>query len=133
MIKNIGLTLVICMISVVFVSCATSSMGLADTNRLQKGMTSAKVQEVLSVDPKSTVTFAVPKGSNTTIVAMVFSMVVGSTNDSFIAINTSKPKADYFVVFENDKLLYWGHPYEFNRHPDPRLNEIGRIAVEMTK
>ncbi|MBC8124712.1 MAG: hypothetical protein H7X70_03160 [Candidatus Kapabacteria bacterium] len=121
------------MTSLLIVSCATSSMGLADSNRLQKGMTSAMVQEVLSVEPKQTVTFKVPQGSNNTIIAMVFDMSVGHTSSGFWTLFVGKPKSDYFAVFENDVLLYWGHPYEFNRHPDPRLNEIGKLAVEMTK
>ncbi len=119
--------------SLLFVSCASSTMSLSEANRLQKGMTSASVSEVLSVEPRQTVTFAVPQGSNNTIIAMVFEMSVGRTSSDFSSLFVSKPKSDYIAVFENDKLLYWGHPYEFNRHPDPRLNEIGRIAVEMTK
>lgn len=108
-------------------------MSLAEANRLQKGMTSANVTEVLSVEPRQTVTFTVPQGSNNTIIALVFEMSVSRTSSDFSSLFVSKPKSDYIAVFENDKLLYWGHPYEFNRHPDPRLNEIGRIAVEMTK
>jgi len=42
---------------------------------------------------------------------------------------TGKYNSDYFAVYENGKLLYWGYPYEFNKHPDATLNEIGRTAV----
>ena len=37
--------------------------------------------------------------------------------------------SDYFVVFENDRLIYKGYPYDLNRHPNATLNEIGKIAV----
>jgi hypothetical protein len=45
------------------------------------------------------------------------------------SIHTGGYNSDYFAVYENGKLLYWGYPYEFNRHPDAMLNEIGRTAV----
>lgn len=38
-------------------------------------------------------------------------------------------KSVYFVVYEGGKMLYWGYPLEFNRHPDALLNEIGRTAT----
>ena len=38
-------------------------------------------------------------------------------------------RADYMAIFDRDRLLYWGHPYEFNRHPDALINELGAAAV----
>ena len=32
----------------------------------------------------------------------------------------------YILAFENDKLLFWGLPEDFNKSPDPKLNKIGK-------
>ncbi len=37
---------------------------------------------------------------------------------------------DYFVAYEDKKVFFWGHPYEFNRHENPLINEIGLKAME---
>ncbi len=36
---------------------------------------------------------------------------------------------NYMLVFLDDKLVYWGYPHEFARHPDPKINKLGEIAV----
>jgi hypothetical protein len=33
-----------------------------------------------------------------------------------------------FFAFVDNQLYYWGYPYEFNRHGDPFVNEIGMRA-----
>tara|TARA_B100000315_G_C14283374_1_gene454046 strand:+ start:126 stop:536 length:411 start_codon:yes stop_codon:yes gene_type:complete len=38
-------------------------------------------------------------------------------------------KSNYFLVFRNKKLFYWGYPHEFARKQDPFLNEIGKKAI----
>jgi len=37
---------------------------------------------------------------------------------------------DYFVAYEDNKVIFWGYPYEFNRHENPLINEIGLKALE---
>jgi hypothetical protein len=37
---------------------------------------------------------------------------------------------DYYLVFKDSKLMYWGYPYEFNRYPDPIYNELGAAVVK---
>ena len=44
-------------------------------------------------------------------------------------INTGNLESDYFAVFTDNKLMYWGHPYEFKRYPDPIVQEIGNEAL----
>lgn len=39
-----------------------------------------------------------------------------------------KQEFEYFVFFDDGKLRYWGFPYEFERHSDYIINEIGRKA-----
>ena len=38
--------------------------------------------------------------------------------------------SDYFLVFLDNNLVYWGYPHEFARHDDPKINKLGWIAVE---
>ena len=82
---------------------ACSAFNLGDANRLQRGMTPTQVEALVSKGPRTTVDLA-----------------LGST------------AAEYYAVFRNGKLLYWGHPYEFNRHPDASINAIGAAAVAAT-
>lgn len=101
--------------SLVCVSC--TSFNMADANRLSKGMTPDMVLGLVSKGPRTTVTFTIPSEPRTTFTAQVSDLALGSA------------KADYYAVFEEGELVYWGHPYEFNRYPDPRMNEIGAAAV----
>lgn len=94
-----------------------TSFTVANANKFQKGMSPSQVEDIASKGPKKTVAFTLPSEPSATFKALVFSLSIGSAT------------ADYYAVFEDEKLLYWGHPYEFNRYPDPRMNAIGMAAV----
>lgn len=106
---------VLVILALVCASCTSFNMG--DANRLRKGMSPDMVLGLVSKGPRTTVTFTIPSEPRSRFSAQVYDLALGSA------------KADYYAVFENDKLIYWGHPYEFNRYPDPRMNEIGAAAV----
>jgi len=36
----------------------------------------------------------------------------------------------YFIAFSDGKLLYWGYPYEFARHSDKFINQVGKLAYQ---
>ncbi len=36
----------------------------------------------------------------------------------------------YYYAFENDKLIYWGYPYQFSRSNNPLIENIGLEAFE---
>lgn len=71
--------------------------------------------------------------------------LVGESNLNFKLASLSKPGKKYLVhiyvilsgqvetpyicAYENEKLIYWGYPWEFNRHLDPVLNEIGAAGL----
>ncbi|MBI3258100.1 MAG: hypothetical protein HYZ54_01260 [Ignavibacteriae bacterium] len=42
-------------------------------------------------------------------------------------------KEVYYYAFENDKLIYWGYPYQFSRSNNPLLEDIGIEAFEYSK
>lgn len=37
--------------------------------------------------------------------------------------------SNYFLVFRNKKLIFWGYPHEYARNNDPFINKIGQQAV----
>jgi|GEM_PF-2757460 len=34
----------------------------------------------------------------------------------------------YYYLFKDDKLIYWGYPYTFNRHPNPMIRLASKEA-----
>lgn len=36
----------------------------------------------------------------------------------------------FYVAFVDDMLYYWGFSYEFARHGDPLINDIGKNIIE---
>lgn len=110
-IRSLG---IVCLI--VLAGCAAFNLG--DANRLQKGQTKDQVLDVVSKGPSKTFEIKAPGDASRKLEVMSF------------VLKNAGTATEYFAVFEDNKLLYWGYPYEFNRHPDIRLNEIGRLAVE---
>ncbi len=98
------------------VGCTAFTVG--DANKLRRGMTPDAVETLVSKGPRLTVDFEVPSLAGERFTTMVFDLALGTT------------AADYYAVFRGGKLYYWGHPYEFNRYPDPEMNAIGKAAVE---
>lgn len=91
-----------------------SSFELSDANKLQKGMTTAQVLNTVSKGPDDIFDIHISSRPNVQYTIYKFTLKLGGIT------------ADYLAAFNDDKLLYWGHPYEFNRYPDPEINEIGR-------
>ncbi len=47
---------------------------------------------------------------------------------------TTPASVDYFFLYQNGKLLFWGYPYEYNREGDPVLNKtIGLMREDANK
>lgn len=106
-------------VALVLTSC--SSFELSDANKLQKGMTTAQVLNTVSKGPDNIFDIRIPSRPNVQYTIYQFTLKLGGIT------------ADYLAAFNDDKLLYWGHPYEFNRYPDPVINEIGREALIHSK
>jgi hypothetical protein len=79
-------------------------------------MTPEYVESVVAKGPYHTMTM--PKGNS---FIQVFKIHIGDY------------ESDYLAVYQDGKLKYWGFPYEFLRHHDTQLNEIGAWAVEEIK
>lgn len=108
--------LIILSIAVVATSCRSYSFTEADM--INKGMTASTVLSLTSMRPTADVPFSVPGHTTSDYRVIMFPQVIGSNS------------ADFYIVFESDKVIYWGHPYEFKRHPDQTLNDIGKAAYE---
>lgn len=106
-------------VAVVLQSCAAFT--LSDANLFQKGLSEATVLGKVSKGPKKMFAISLKSDPSRSFRVLLFKLTLGSTD------------ADYIAVFENDKLFYWGHPYEFNRYPDPLYNEIGTLVEEKKK
>ncbi len=113
-------TIIALTLAVLFLA-SCSSFELSDANKLQKGMTSAQVLNTVSKGPDKTFDIRIPSRPNMQYTIYQFTLKLGGIT------------ADYVAAFSDDKLLYWGHPYEFNRYPDPVINEIGREVLIHSK
>lgn len=40
---------------------------------------------------------------------------------------------NYYFIFKNDSLMYWGFLYEFVRHPNSEIENIGTAIVKLQK
>ncbi|MBX7153537.1 MAG: hypothetical protein U0Y96_14485 [Candidatus Kapaibacterium sp.] len=103
-------------VSVVFFTQSCAVFTLADANTLQKGMAPTEVLNQVSKGPRETLVNA-----SKNLEVQVFQIVVGNY------------KADYFAAYKGGKLLYWGYPYEFARHNNPEIVEMGAWAVDELK
>jgi len=110
------LLILVASVTVMITAQSCSVFTLADANTLQKGMSSAEVLSIVSKGPRETLVNA-----SKNLEVQVFQMTIGSY------------KADYIAAYKSGKLLYWGYPYEFARHNNPEIVEIGTWAVEELK
>lgn len=110
-------TIVLVSITITLLCTSCSHFTLADANQFHKGMSINEVAATVSRSPENTFEISLP--SKPTIKYFV----------EQYEISFGDYKSVYFVVYEGGKMLYWGYPLEFNRHPDALLNEIGRTAT----
>ncbi|NQW29839.1 MAG: hypothetical protein HQ472_04940 [Ignavibacteria bacterium] len=97
------------------VSCSTFSY--IEVNKLRKGMKVEEVNSFVAISPKKSFEISLPSDASKKF----------SVREYFLTLGTIY--ADFYMVFQDDKLIYWGFPYEFNRFPDPMINEIGATAA----
>lgn len=112
-------SLLLLIVVVIVGSCTAFELGNA--NSFSRGMTKEQVLDIANQGPRKTAEFTVNAAPGDQFTVMLFDLALGTT------------AADYFSVFRNGKLMYWGHPFEFNRHADPLINAIGEAAVLATK
>ncbi|UCE73013.1 MAG: tetratricopeptide repeat protein, partial [Methanomassiliicoccales archaeon] len=98
-----------------FVSCA--QMTLRDVGKLRQGMTVQESQMVTNISPKYTFSLDTIEGD-------------GPIEVHSYILTSGDYRSNYFLVYRDGQLMYWGYPHEFARSKDPLLKEIGRKAVK---
>jgi len=109
--------IVLTLICIFTLAACTTYFTLSDSNNMQRDMTVEEVASKVSEAPVKEFDITIYSAPSKKYFVQVYDLYTGKYN------------SDYFAVYENGKLLYWGYPYEFNKHPDATLNEIGRTAV----
>ncbi len=103
------------MLAFTLVSCSIFTQG--EANKLVMGISPEAAKEMVSDVPHDEFEFTVMSIPNDKFLAIEYIMALGTSRTPF------------FLVFRNNKLFYWGFPYEFNRYPDAEMNAIGRALV----
>ena len=110
--KNRISILALCLVVLAGLS-SCKQFGIGDANKMQRSMTQAQALDLASKGPRDTY-----KNAALNLDVQVYALSMGNVT------------SDYLLAFKNDKLIYWGYPYEFMRHSDPAIVEIGRWTVE---
>ncbi len=103
---------------VFLVSCVTVT--LDNIAKLRKGMTVDEAKSTLPLPPKNE--FPVEMAD-----ASIYIYVCVYT------LSSGDYKSNYFLVFRDNRLFFWGYPQEFARSTDSLINEIGEKAVATEK
>ncbi len=100
--------------SLIIISCVT--MTLTDVGKLQKGMSIEEAKRSLPLKPKNEFSLE-NMGYNIRICTYILSSGDYGSN--------------YFLAFQDGKLLFWGYPHEFARSNDSLINEIGKKSIDV--
>lgn len=100
-------------------SCGMSRLYLQHIDQFDQGKTTQQVAELISKEPD--LSFEITPASKS-----------GNTKKYLIEQYTiwlGDYETPYLCAYEGGKLMYWGYPWEFTRHSNPVLNEIGHAAL----
>jgi hypothetical protein len=109
-----GVSLILLFVCLLFGGCDAHYLNNHHLDGFRKGMPRCQVLAFLGFDPVAYFVVASDDGS---LAVDVFRHV----NGNYVS--------DYFLLYENDKLLYWGYPHEYAKHSDPKIQKAGRSAV----
>lgn len=112
--------IVIGLLLATIVGCV-SVLTLEDVSKLRKGMTPYEAREISKLEPLYKFNFQFPKTDGEDIEALVYELSSGTY------------KSNYYYLFINDALEFWGYPHEFARSTKKQINEIGKKINEKTK
>lgn len=116
-----GVILALLTILTILYSCGGSSgMTVKTLLKMQRGMPESAYNNLL-VDEKLTTEFTLDDIPGKKVKIKVFIKQESEIGYTF------------FVAFVDDMLYYWGYPYEYARHSDPLINEIGKKAYDKYK
>jgi hypothetical protein len=105
-------------LSVVLIIACVPTLSLSDVSNLRKGMNPAKAEEISTIEPEYMFNFKNSQTNEDNILVHVYELTSG-TYDS-----------NYFYMFINNELHFWGYPHEYARSSDTLINEIGKLTVK---
>lgn len=104
-------------LSVVLIIACVPTLTLSDVSNLRKGMNPVKAEQLSTIAPEQMFNFKNPHTDEENILVQVYEITSG-TYDS-----------NYFYMFINNELYFWGYPHEYARSSDTLINEIGKLTV----
>lgn len=118
---RIILSFAIC--SILAAGCGAVSLTYESLGALNKGMERAKVQETLDIRPRESRTLTI--GGRTYIVD-VYPLVTAAAKSrgaygSSVAVDLTN---DLYMLYQNDKLRYWGMMGDYSKTEDLQIAEI---------
>ena len=103
-------------VSAVLIACVPTSVSVGELAVLRKGMEPSEVSSALKdKEPQ----FSLP-------------MVIDGQAyrvDAYI-LSAGGYRSDYFLAYDEDRLMFWGYPHEFARSKNELINRMGRKGVE---
>jgi hypothetical protein len=92
-----------------------TSLVRSDLVYFRKGLTPSEVAAIATTAPKC----VVEVDRDNSAIVEVFPM------------SSSSYYGDYYVLYVDGKLDYWGYPHEFLRSEDSRLNKAGKLLGQL--
>ena len=86
-----------------------------DLVHMRKGMSPGEVAALATIPPKCTIEVDRQDSS----VIEVFPM------------SATSYYGDYYVLYREDKLIYWGYPHEFLRSEDDSISAAGKLVRQL--
>lgn len=115
-------------IACLMTACSGDPMIHRELLKINMGMNSIQTAEIIDENSGSKLLSL----NDSTVVKLNIS---NKKNNTYSVIFSKKmvfiSKIYYIYAFENDKLIFWGTPLEFARHPYPIINQIGEEAAKL--
>lgn len=105
------------LLTVFVISMSCTQLTLTQISDLRMGMTESEAYEAIKMPPDYEID-VVLKNAPSPILVQSYTLSSGNY------------KSDYFIAFENGRIIFWGYPHEFARSTNKKINYIGSRALE---
>jgi hypothetical protein len=109
--KRFVIPLLLC---ILLIGCLPPTVSVRELGELRKGMNETTVVQIMRHQP-------------------LYRFVLEEFNRpvwvDVYRLNTGGAFADYFLAFQDYRLVFWGYPHEFARSQDETINSMGKRAV----
>jgi hypothetical protein len=101
-------------ILIVLIGCAPEVLTLTKVGMIRRGMPSSELSQIIDIEPSHVFKWE----HNDGMTICIYNYPIGSYRD------------DYFLYFQNSKLIFWGYPHEFSRSSNDKYHRVLQIALE---